>query len=93
MSRFAEQAANILEAAESAGTCSNMTILIGHQGAIHMIADSDWPLDSLTWHHGAKTAYRVTGHSGSIRVEAREGPRTCIMESAKPQQIARFLLG
>jgi hypothetical protein len=84
---------NILSAAESAGTCSNMTILIGQEGAIHMIADSDWPLDSLTWHHGAKTAYRVSEHSGSVRVEGREGSRTCVMESAKPMQIARFLLG
>jgi hypothetical protein len=93
VSRFADQAANILEAAESAGACSHMTILIGPQGAIHMIADSDWPLDSLARHHGAKTAYRVSESSGSIRVEAREGLRTCLMKSAKPSQIARFLLG
>jgi hypothetical protein len=84
---------NILAAAESAGSCSNMTILIGQEGAIHMIADSDWPLDSLTWHHGAKTAYRVSEQSGSVRVEGREGSRTCVMESAKPMQIARYLLG
>jgi hypothetical protein len=84
---------NILEAAEAAGSSSNMTILIGPQGAIHMIADSDWPLDSLSWHHGAKTAYRVSEQSGSVRVEGREGSRTCVMESAKPAQIARFLLG
>jgi hypothetical protein len=84
---------NILTAAESAGSCSNMTILIGEDGHIKMIADSDWPLDSLTWHHGAKTAYRVTEQSGSVRVEGREGMRTCVMASAKPMQIARFLLG
>jgi hypothetical protein len=84
---------NILTAAESAGSCSHMTILINPDGAIHMIADSDWPLDSLSWHHGAKTAYRVSEQSGSVRVEGREGSRTCVMESAKPMQIARFLLG
>jgi hypothetical protein len=84
---------NIMEAAESAGSCSNMTILIGQEGGIHMIADSDWPLDSLSWHHGAKTAYRVSEQRGSVRVEGREGSRTCVMESAKPMQIARFLLG
>jgi hypothetical protein len=93
VSRFAEQAFNILEAAESAGASSPMTILIGQQGAIHVIADSDWPLDSLTRHHGAKQAYRVTENQGSVRVEAREGLRTCILESSKPAQIARFLLG
>jgi hypothetical protein len=84
---------NILEAAESAGSSSNMTILIGDDGHIKMFADSDWPLDSLSWHHGAKTAYRVSEQSGSVRVEGREGSRTCLMESAKPAQIARFLLG
>lgn len=84
---------NILEAAEAAGSSSNITILINQEGAIHMIADSDWPLDSLTWHHGAKTAYRVSEQSGSVRVEGREGMRTCVMESAKPMQVARFLLG
>lgn len=70
-----------------------MTILIGHDGALHMIADSDWPLDSLTWHHGAKTAYRITDHFGSIKLEGREGQRTCVMESVKQSQMARFLLG
>jgi hypothetical protein len=84
---------NILDAAETAGSCSHMTILISQEGAIHMIADSDWPLDSLAWHHGAKTAYRVTESSGSVRVEGREGSRTCLMESSKPAQIARYLLG
>jgi hypothetical protein len=84
---------NILDAAESAGSCSNTTILIGHDGHIKMFADSDWPLDSLTWHHGAKTAYRVSEQYGSVKVEGREGSRTCLLESAKPAQIARFLLG
>ena len=93
MSRFLEQAQNILAAAESAGTASHTTILIGQDGHIKMFADSDWPLDSLTMHHGAKTAYRVSEHLGSVRVEAREGTRTCIMESSRPSQIARFLLG
>jgi hypothetical protein len=83
---------NILEAAESAGSASHTTILIGHDGQIKMFADSDWPLDSLSWHHGAKTAYRVTEQNGSVTVEGREGPRTCLMESVKPAQIARFLL-
>lgn len=84
---------NILTAAEAAGSSSNMTILIGQEGAIHMIADSDWPLDSLSWHHGAKTAYRISEINGSVRVEGREGMRTCVMESARPMQVARFLLG
>lgn len=93
MSRFTDDALNILEAAESAETCTHTTILIGPDGHIHMIADSDWPLDSLRLHHGAKRVYRVSEHQGSVRVDAREGNRTCVMESAKSARTARFLLG
>jgi len=91
VSRFAEHAQNILDAAESAGTCSDMTILLGRDG-IRMIADSDWPLDSLLWHHGAESAYRVSEHRGSVRVEGREGSRRCLLESVSPAHTARMLL-
>ena len=96
MSRFAENAQSILDAAESAAghgeSCSEMTILIGTEGGIRMIADSDWPLDSLAWHHGAQAAYRVSQHRGSVRVEGREGSRTCMFETANPAHTARMLL-
>jgi hypothetical protein len=92
VSRFAQQAETILAAAESAGECSPMTILLGPNG-IRMIADSDWPLDSLLWHHGASTAYRVTEHRGRVRVEGREGTRRCVLESRDYRATARALLG
>lgn len=91
MSRFTQNAAEILNAAESAGSPSDWTILVGADG-IRMIADSDWPLDSLLWHHGAQSAYRVTERRGSIRVEGREGSRTCVLESAGMRATARMLL-
>lgn len=73
---------------------SAMTILIGQDGGIHMIADSDWPLDSLALDRGAKSAYRVTGgYNASVRVEGREGLHRCIMETANPASTARLLLG
>jgi hypothetical protein len=97
VSRFAEQAQRLLDAAESATaggeSCSDLTVLIKHDGGIHMLADSDWPLDALAWHHGAQRAYRVSQRRGSVRVEGREGSRTCLLESANPQQVARMLLG
>ena len=97
MSRFVDHARQIMEAAESASsrgeTCSEMTILIGQDGAIRMIAESDWPLDSLASHHGARAAYRVSERRGAVRVEAREGLRTCTMESTPPAITARRLLG
>jgi len=46
VSRFAERAHQILDAAEAAArgeACSEMTILIGQDGGIHMIANSDCP--------------------------------------------------
>ena len=96
MSRFLDDASGILEAAEGASshgqTCSEMTILIGQDGAIRMLAESDWPLDSLAWHHGAKSSYRVSQRHGLVRVEGREGLRTCVMQSVSPEETARRLL-
>lgn len=90
MSSFAENASRILDAAESAGSSSDLTILLGADG-IRLIADSDWPLDSLLWHHGAMSAYRVTRRRGSIRVEGRDGSRKCVLESGV-KTAARMLL-
>jgi hypothetical protein len=93
---LADQARNILDAAESATrhgqACSEMTILIGPEGNIRMVADSDWPLDSLARHHGAQSAYRVSADTGHIRVEGRDGMRRCLLESVAPSRIARLLL-
>ena len=94
---LAEQARNILDAAESASrsgqACTEMTILIGPEGHIRMVADSDWPLESLARHHGAQSAYRVREETGRIRVEGRDGMRRCLLESSSPARVARLLLG
>ncbi len=94
---LAEQARNILDAAESASrsgqACTEMTILIGPEGHIHMVADSDWTLESLARHHGAQSAYRVSEETGRIRVEGRDGMRRCLLESSSPARVARLLLG
>lgn len=91
MSRFVDYAHEILDAAESAPSCSDVTILMGPNG-IRMIADSDWPLDSLILHHGAQSAYRVSERKGSVRVEGREGSRKCLLESRSPAETARLML-
>jgi hypothetical protein len=97
VTRFAEHALQILEAAETAAIAesatSEMSILITQDGGIRMLADSDWPLDSLYLHHGARTAYRVTSRQGAVRVVGREGSRTCLFESASHSRVARALLG
>ncbi len=94
---FTERANQLLEAAESAArcgeACQEMTILIGDDGAIRMLAGSDWPLDSLARHYGSRAVYRVSGHCGGVRVEGRAGLRTCVLESAGGAATARMLLG
>jgi hypothetical protein len=86
VTRILEYAQQILSAAEAAAsrgeTCSETTILIGQDGGIHMMVDSDWPLDSLLLDRGARSAFRVSAPRGVLRVEAREGLRVCVLESA-----------
>jgi hypothetical protein len=69
-----------------------MSVMIGQDGAIHMVAGSDWPLEGLSRHYGAAAAYRVTADSGRIRVMGRAGEQTCILESPVPSQMAKLLL-
>jgi hypothetical protein len=97
VSRFADNAAKIFEAAEAAARSghplSDMTILISSAGGVRMIVDSDWSLESLQTHHGAQMAYRVSQQETTVRVEGRAGWQTCLLKTAKPDGVARLLLG
>jgi hypothetical protein len=97
VSLFAEHVQQLLDAAQSASsrgeTCTEMTILIGQDNGISMIAASDSPLESLALDRGARAAYRISDLNGSIRVEGREGSRHCVMEAMSPARTARMLLG
>ena len=96
MSRFAEHAQQLLDAATGAvargENCSEMTVLITSDGGIQLCVDSDWPLDTLALDRGARAAYRVTSQRGSVRVEGQEGSRRCVLETQTPRKAARFLL-
>ncbi len=96
MNRFLDNASRIFETAETvAGTGtppSDMTILIGAGGGISLVADSDWPLDSLTMNTGAAMVYRVRQQNGRVLVEGRAGSRACRLESVSSNQVARRLL-
>ena len=96
MSRLTEQAQTLLDAALSASqrgeTCTEMTILIAADGAIHMCAETDWPLDSLAREHGARVAFRITEQNGRVSVFGKQGPHTCLLESQGHQATARLLL-
>ena len=96
MDTFLEDAGAILEAAQCASLATSdpasFTILIGPEGGIHMLTDSDWPLASLEAHHGARTIYRIDHAHGQVVVEGRCGGSRCRLESEHPQAAARRLL-
>ena len=92
---FTKQAQQLLEAAEAAQangqTLTHFTLLVHDDGSIQMLADCDWPLESLASHHGARAVYRVAEVKGNIHVEGRAGLRTCLLQSVSPLASARFL--
>ena len=70
----------------------DMTILVGPEGGIRLINDSDWPLDTLIAQHGAASVYRVRRQKGTIRLEGRSGARTCVFEADSVAAASRPLL-
>ncbi len=96
MNGFIDNAARIFEAAQNVmntgETPSDYTILMGAEGGIRLIADSDWPLDSLLREHGAGMAYRVTPGTDRVSVDGRDGKSRCHFESASSAQTARLML-
>lgn len=97
VSGFVDNAERIFEAAEAAArsghALSEMTILVGAGGGIRMIVDSDWPIESLRQHHGAQMAFRVSERDATVQVDGRTGWQSCTLKSAKPERVARMLLG
>ncbi len=93
MSSFLTNAESILATAENNPDGTNWTILTGAPGGIRMIANSDWPLDSLQADSGADAVYRIHRHAGHVTVEGRSARQSCALRSDPPAQVARFLLG
>jgi hypothetical protein len=94
---FLQNAASIYSAAEAAVASGQevtaMTILVRSDGSVRMVADSDWPLESLRIHHGADMAYRVSKRERNVSVDGRTGSRNCRMESRETESAARRILG
>lgn len=90
---FLRDAASILSTAEAPDGQTDYTLLIGQDGGLQMVADSDWPLDTLAAHHGAERAYRVRRGGGQVRVEGQSGTWNCTLASKPPAAVARGLLG
>ena len=70
-----------------------MTILVGRECGLRIIAGSDWPLDSLGRVHGAEMAYRLSRSNSGIQLEGKTQGRRCVLETARPAYAARLLLG
>lgn len=96
MDPFLAHAAELLDAAQSCvragGAPSELAILIGRSGEIRIVADSDWPLESLRRERGAEMAFRVAGGGARVAVEGRALGRACRLESESPAAVWRRLL-
>jgi hypothetical protein len=93
---FLANAERIFETAASADGAEletgDVSILIGQDGAIHMLMGSDWPLGSLQAHHGASAAYRVSRSGDQVRVEGKSRTGSCLLQSELPSAVAKRLL-
>jgi hypothetical protein len=71
-------------AREDGGEDCQFSVLVGSDGGIHMVYGSDWGLEPLRQHHGARAAYRVTRSAGSVALEGRSAGASCRLEAARP---------
>lgn len=96
MTDFLTNAERIFETAASADgselESGDLAILIGQDGAIHMLMGSDWPLNSLQQHHGASAAYRVSRSGVQVRVEGKSRTGSCLLQSELPSAVAKRML-
>jgi hypothetical protein len=93
MDRFLADAASILETGlnvlSSGHEPSDLVILTGVDGQNQLLAECDWPLESLRLERGATCAYRVSSKLGTVVVEGAEYGRRCRLE----QSAVRSLTG
>lgn len=71
----------------------SVTVVIGDEGGIHILARNDWPLDRLREERGARATYRVEHASGRVAVTGTTATSACRLESDRPalaiQQVLR----
>jgi hypothetical protein len=92
VSRFLEDAEQILAAGEATAG-SEISILIHGRRGIHLVAGKgDWPLESLLAESGAGVAYRVSRKDGEVQVEGRSRSESCLLRKRKPEAPLRELL-
>ncbi len=89
---FLSDAGSILGTAESAAGGTDYTLLIGGDGGLTMLAESDWPLERLAAERCARRAYRVSHGASGVTVDGVEGGRRLRMGSEPMRAVARRLL-
>lgn len=95
MSQFLDNAQRIFETAgavREGGAATDYSILVGYDGAVRLVANCDWGLNSLRSERGARAAYRVTAANGRVRLEGRSEAESCVLISQPPAAAARQLL-
>lgn len=65
---------------------SEMTFVVGVDGGIQILADNDWPLESLAIERGARMLFRVCPIPTGVAVIGRDGSRKCHLESRRLRQ-------
>jgi hypothetical protein len=71
-------------ARQDAGEDCQFSVLVGADGGIHMVFGSEWGLEPLRQHHGAREAYRVTRSAGCVVLEGRSTGASCRLEAVRP---------
>lgn len=88
-----KQAEEIFQAAHAGGPDDcELAILVGRDGAIHMLAESDWGLEPLRMHYGPEAIYRIRRSGGQVRLEARSWGESCVLQSGRPDPPLRTAL-
>lgn len=83
MDPFFENARRILDTASAADSPEETTIVFTGEGGLRIMTDSDWPLDRLVAHLGARSAYRVSSRRCAITVEGRSRTQSCRLERVR----------
>ena len=89
---FLDHAAGILDTATACQGEQDWTILVGNNGQLEMLAANDWPLESLARDRGARMAFRVTRSDDVVRVDGRQGLRSCSFASEPANAAMQRLL-
>lgn len=87
MDTFLLNAQRIFDVACAGGSTNlaEFALLVGRDGGIRMIMESEMSLFAVMAHHDAETAYRVTRSSNGVRVTGSKGARRCELAESSPR--------